>query len=206
MLNLGLSRIGLMAIFICLLPMGTGAASNLWSSVAGDWGAGADEVALVSGGLSGALTIIGALAGGYVCDLMDRKGAYALFGVIGALAAVAMALGPRSPAAFLVFASAYNLVMGACFAGYGALTLEAIGQGAAATKYNLISSVANMPILVMVLVDGQAQKRFGSGGMLLTEAAFAVAAAILYVGVAYATRRWSWRGALRLLGLAPASG
>lgn len=204
--NLGLSRIGLMAIFICLLPLGTGAAANLWSSVAGDWGVGTDEVELVAGVLNGVLTIIGALCGGYVCDRMDRKSAYALFGVISALAAIAMALGPRSPAAFLIFASAYYLALGACFAGYGALTLEAIGRGAAATKYNLISSVANVPILLMVLADGQAQKRFGSGGMLLTEAACAIAAAALYFAVAWATRRWSWRGAGRLLGLAPAGG
>ena len=205
-LNLCLKRIGLLAIFICLLPMGTGAASNLWASIAGDWRAGADEVALVSGALSGVITMIGALSCGYLCDRMDRKAAYVLFGVIGALAAAGMALGPRSPLAFLVFASLYNLVTGACFAAYGALTLEAIGQGAAATKYNLISSAANLPIMLMTLADGQAQKRFGSGGMLLTEAAFAVAAAALYIGVFYATRRWSWRGARRLAGLAPTGG
>lgn len=205
-LGLAMRRMGLLAIFICLLPMGTGAASNLWSSIAGDWRAGADEVALVSGLLSGILTMIGALAGGYICDRMDRKGAYALFGVIGGLAAIAMALGPRTPVAFLAFASAYNLVLGACFAAYCALTLEAIGKGAAATKYNLIASVANMPILVMTLVDGQAQKAFGSGGMLVTEAACAIAAAALYVGVAYGTRGWSWQGARRLVGMAPAGG
>ena len=204
-LTLATRRIGLLAIFICLLPMGTGAASNLWSVIAGDWHAGADEIALVAGGLSGVFTMVGAIAAGYLCDRMDRKGAYALAGALGALAAVIMALAPKTPLSFLVFASLYNLILGASFAAFGALTLEAIGQGAAATKYNLIASVANVPILLTTLADGQAQKAFGSGGMLLTEAALAFAAVALYFAVAWVTRGWSWQGARRLAGLTPAS-
>ena len=205
-LSLATSRLGLMAIFICLLPLGTGAAGNLWSVVAGDWRAGADEVALVAGALSGVFTMIGALGGGYLSDRMDRKGAYALFGVLGALAAVVMALAPHTPTAFLVFASLYNLMTGASFAAFGAFTLEAIGKGAAATKYNLIASVANAPIFFTTLIDGQAQKRFGSGGMLLTEAALAITAAVIYFAVARISRGWSWQGARRLVGMSPAGG
>ncbi len=199
-------RIGLLALLICLLPMGTGAAGNLWSVIAGDWRAGADEIALVAGALSGVLTIVGALGAGYICDRMDRKGAYALFGVLGGLAAVILALAPRTPTSFLLFTSLYNLMTGASFAAFGALTLEAIGQGAAATKYNLIASVANVPILLTTLADGRAQQAFGSGGMLLTEAAMAIGAAGLYLAVARLTRGWSWQGARRLAGLAPAAG
>ncbi|HEY5412817.1 MAG TPA: MFS transporter [Caulobacteraceae bacterium] len=205
-LGLATRRIGLLAIFICLLPMGTGAASNLWSSIAGDWRAGADEVALVSGVLNGVVAIFGALIGGYVCDRIDRKAGYALFGLVSAAAAVAMALGPRTPIAFLGFATAYNFVVGACYGAYAGLTLEAIGQGAAATKFNLIASVANVPIMLMTLIDGQAQKFWGSGGMLLTEAACAAVAVALYAGGVFATRGWSWRGAGRLIGLAPTGG
>jgi hypothetical protein len=203
-LNLCLRRIGMMAIFICLLPMGTGAAGGLWAAIAGEWGAGADEVALASGALSGVFTMVGALSAGYICDRMDRKAAYAMFGIVGGVAAAAMGLGPRTPMAFMIFANLYSLLVGASFAAYGALTLEAIGHGAAATKYNLLASAANVPIMLMTLVDGQAQKRLGSAGMLLTEAGFAVAAAVLYFAVARVTRGWSWGGARRLIGLAPA--
>ncbi|HEX4097935.1 MAG TPA: hypothetical protein VHX64_14515, partial [Caulobacteraceae bacterium] len=199
-LDMGMRRMGMLAIFVCLLPFGTGAASNLWPATAGDWGAGADEVALVGGLLSGVACIVGALFAGYVCDRMDRKAGYALFGVIGGLTAVAMALGPRSPISFMVFATAYNLVVGCCYGAFGALTLEAIGKGAAATKYNLIASVSNVPIMLMTLVDGQAQKAFGSGGMLLTEAACAFAGAGLYAAAVFGTRGWSWQGARRLVG------
>ena len=204
-LTLATRRIGLLAIFICLLPMGTGAASNLWSVIAGDQRDLVGARMPVAGGLSGVFTMVGAIAAGYVCDRMDRKGAYALAGALGAMAAVIMALAPKTPLSFLVFASLYNLILGASFAAFGALTLEAIGQGAAATKYNLIASVANVPILLTTLADGQAQKAFGSGGMLLTEAALAFAAVALYFAVAWVTRGWSWQGARRLAGLTSAS-
>ena len=197
-------RMGLLAVFICLLPMGTGAASNLWSSIAGDWKAGADDVILVSGLLNGIVAIFGSLGAGYVCDRMDRKAGYALFGLISALSAVVMAVTPHTRETFIVFATCYNLIIGCCYGAFSALTLEAIGHGAAATKYNLIASAANTPIMIMTLVNGQAQTRWGSSAMLLTEAACAGAAVVLYTVVVFATRGWSWRGAGRMIGIRPA--
>ena len=40
---------GFVALFLCFLPIGSGAASNLWSAVAADWKASADAVAMVTG-------------------------------------------------------------------------------------------------------------------------------------------------------------
>lgn len=186
------SRIGLLACFICLLPIGTGAASNLWSAVAKDWGAGADEVALVGGVLSGLVTLVGSVAGGYLCDRIGRKRGYLLFGVLSAAAGLAMAAGPRTPLAFMALASVYNLIVGFSYGGFSAVALEAVGQGAAATKYNLIASLSNVPILVMTLALGAAEARWGSGGMLVFEAVVSLAAAVLFCVVAYATRGMSW--------------
>ncbi|HEY8003397.1 MAG TPA: MFS transporter [Phenylobacterium sp.] len=191
-LTLARTRIGLLACFIMLLPIGSGGLQQLWAAIAKDWGAGADEVALVGGLLSGLVSIPGCIAGGYLADRMDRKRAYGLFGIALALVAVAMAFGPRTPMAFLVFACVYNFTVGFCYGAYSAVTLEAIGQGAAATKFNLISSLSNVPILVITLVDGWAETRFGATGMLLTEAGVGVAAVAVYSLVAVATRGLSW--------------
>ena len=194
-LTLVRTRIGLLACFIMLLPIGSGGLQQLWAAIAKDWGAGADEVALVGGLLSGLVSIPGCIAGGYLADRMDRKRAYSLFGVALAAVAVAMAFGPRTPMAFLVFACLYNFVVGFCYGAYSAVTLEAIGHGAAATKFNLISSISNVPILVVTLVDGWAETKFGATGMLLTEAGIGVAGVAVYGLVAVATRGMS-RGAL----------
>jgi PAT family beta-lactamase induction signal transducer AmpG len=40
------ARAGFLALLICFLPIGSGAASNLWSAVADDWHASANTVAL----------------------------------------------------------------------------------------------------------------------------------------------------------------
>ncbi|MDB5464490.1 MAG: AmpG permease [Phenylobacterium sp.] len=194
-LTLVRTRIGLLACFIMLLPIGSGGLQQLWAAIAKDWGAGADEVALVGGLLSGLVSIPGCIAGGYLADRMDRKRAYSLFGVALSAVAVAMAFGPRTPMAFLVFACLYNFVVGFCYGAYSAVTLEAIGHGAAATKFNLISSISNVPILVVTLVDGWAETKFGATGMLLTEAGIGVAGVAVYGLVAVATRGMS-RGAL----------
>jgi len=190
--SVAVSRMGLFAIFILFLPIGTGAATNLWSNanVAGDWHATADTVALVNGALAGVATMISCLIGGYICDAMDRKAAYALFGVLSAACAAGMALAPRTQMMFIAFTLAYNFILGFCYAGFSAVTLEAIGGGAGATKYNLLASLSNTPIAYMTLVDGWAQKHYGSGGMLNTEAAIGVAAVVLFGTVAWLANRF----------------
>jgi len=182
------SRTGALALLICFLPIGTGAASGLWSAVADDWHASADTVAAVTGVAGGLVSAAGCFIGGWVCDRMDRKGAYALFGVLLALCAALMAAAPRTEAMYIAFTTAYALFSGFTYAGFSALVLEAIGQGAAATKYNLFASLSNMPIAYMVVVDGWAHTRWGTGGMLYAEAAMGILALGVFVAAAMATR------------------
>ena len=182
------SRMGFLAFFIMLIPIGVGAAQNLWSAIAGDWHASADAVALVNGALGGVISMFGCIAGGFLCDRMDRKTAYCLFGIVLAAVAAAMALAPRTQGAFVIFTCIYAFVLGFCYAAFGAVVLETIGGGAAATKYNLLAGISNAPILYQTIVDGWAQTRWGSGGLLYVEALCGVAAVALYAVVAMLTR------------------
>jgi len=185
-------RIGLLACFIMLLPIGSGGLQQLWAPIAKDWHAGADEVALVGGLLSGLVSIPGCIVGGYIADRIDRKRAYSLFGVALSAAAIGMALTPRTPLSFLVWACIYNATTGFCYGAYSAVTLEAVGKGAAGTKFNLISSISNAPILFVTLVDGWAETQFGASGMLYVEATMGVAGVLIYCLVAVATRGLGW--------------
>ena len=175
------SRPGFLALLICFLPMCTGAAGGLWSAVADDWHASADTVALVTGVLGGIVSAVGCLAGGYFCDRMDRKQSYLLYGLLQVVCAVAMALAPRTEAMYVVFTTVYALISGFTYAGFSAVVLEAMGKGAAATKYNVFASLSNMPIAYMIVLEGWAQTRWGAGGMLYTESVLAVAAILLFV-------------------------
>jgi MFS family permease len=178
------SRVGVLAGLICLLPIGSGAASGLWSALAGDWHATADTVALVNGLLGGLASALGCLVGGWGSDRIDRKTSYVIYGLLQAACAVAMALAPRTESMFILFTLAYAFISGLTYAAFSALVLEAIGLGAAATKYNVMASLANTPIALMTLVDGRAQTEFGTSGMLHVEALCGVAGVIVFMLIA----------------------
>jgi predicted MFS family arabinose efflux permease len=187
--HLAQSKPGLLALILCFLPIGSGAASGLWSAVAGDWQASANTVALATGVVSGVITAGGCLIGGWICDRMDRKNAYMLFGVAQGLAAVAMALLPHSEFWYIVMTSVYSLVTGLTYAGFTAFVLEAMGLGAAATKFSLYASLSNAPIAYMTSVDGWAHGRFGASGMLYAEAIAGTIGLLCFVMVRATVKR-----------------
>ena len=178
------SYAGFLALLVCFLPIGSGAVSGLWSAVADDWHASADTVALVTGVLGGIVSAAGCLAGGYLSDRMNRRTAYILYGLLQALCAIAMAIAPRTEAMYITFTTIYSFIAGLTYAGFSAVVLEAIGLGAAATKYNLFASLSNMPIAYMTVILGWAHTRWGAGGMLNTEAAICMFAILVFIAVA----------------------
>ncbi len=188
--NLARARMGFVALVLCFMPIGSGAASGLWSAVAGDWKASADAVALVTGVLGGVIMAVGSLAGGWICDRMNRKAAYAAYGVLQALCAIGMAVAPHDERMYVVWTSVYAFVTGLTYAGFTAFVLEAMGAGAAATKFSLFASLSNLPILYMTTIDGGAHERWGAAGMLFTEAAVGMAGLVLFLGFLAAVRRW----------------
>ena len=177
------SRAGFLALFLCVLPIGSGAAGGLWSAVANDWRASANTVAIVTGVMGGIFSAVGCLIGGWICDRMNRKAAYAVYGVLQAICAVTMAAAPRTESMYIVFTSLYALITGLTYAGFTAFVLEAMGLGAAATKYNVFASLSNTPIYYMTRIDGWAHVRWGPAGMLHAEAAFGLLGLLAFIGV-----------------------
>jgi PAT family beta-lactamase induction signal transducer AmpG len=183
------SRVGVMALLICLLPIGSGAAQNLWSPIAGEWHASANTVAFVTGAMSGLISAIGCLLGGWLCDRMDRRTAYCVFGFLLSVSAIGMALCPRTEPQYIFWTSAYAFVVGLCYAAYCAVVLDAIGRTAAATKFSFLSAVSNSPIMLMTFVDGFANDKLHTSGMLWTDALCGVAGIAVFIAVAAGTRR-----------------
>ncbi len=77
----------------------------------------------------------------------------------------------------------YAFITGLTYAGFSAFVLEAMGLGAAATKFSLFASLSNMPIAYMTSIDDWAYERWGAAGMLFTEAAIGAAGLVLFLGV-----------------------
>ena len=183
------SRAGFLALVLCFLPIGTGAASGLFSAIATPWHASADVVALVTGVLAGVLSALGCLAAGVISDRMNRQWAYALYGVAQGACCVAMALSPRTQTTYILYTSIYTILSGFTFAGFSAFVLEAMGRGAAATKYNAYASLSNFPIYYVTRVNGWADGKWGPSGMLLTEATLAAVALVVFFAMSSALPR-----------------
>lgn len=175
------SRRGLLAFVAMWLPIGAAGMSNLWSAVASDWHASGNAVALVNGLLNGGVSMVGCIVGGVIADKMSRMVAFNLFSIVLALSAVATAFAPRTEMMYVVFVLIYSFINGFAYAAWCAVVLEAIGKGAAATKYNILAGIANIPIIYMTKIDGWAHAAWGASGMLFAEAAVPILGTLLLI-------------------------
>jgi len=180
------SRLGYLALIIMVLPIASGAVP--WSAIASEWHAGGDLVAMVNGIGGGLASMVGAMAAALVCDRMDPKRAYCLFGVLVGLAAAAMIALPRTPTVFTAFVLLYSAMVGMGYTGYAAIVLEAIGKKSAATNWNLMAALSNAPITVMGIFDGWVHDRFGTNAMLLGELALPAITIAAFALLVLATR------------------
>ena len=180
------SRIGYLALIIMILPIGSGGVP--WSAIAGEWNAGANTVATVNGVLGGVASIIGALVAGYICDRMDLKKAYSMFGILVGLVAVSLIGLPRTQAVFVGGVLAYQAMVGMAYTGYAAIVLEAIGKKSPATNWNLMAALSNIPIALMSQIDGHVHDAYGTDMMLLGELVLPAAALALFWGFVFLTR------------------
>jgi len=183
------SRTGVLALILCFLPVGSGAASALFAAIADRWHTSANAVALYTGLLGGVVAAVGCLAGGWLSDRIDRKTAYALTGFFLAAVAVAMYFGPRTELGYGVFTLSYQFGSGLAYGAFTGFVLEAIGKGAVATKYNALASLSNIPIWYMTRIDGWASERWNAGVMLLVDAGSEAAGAVLFLVIAFVLLR-----------------
>jgi PAT family beta-lactamase induction signal transducer AmpG len=99
-----------------------------------------------------------------------------------ALVALAMAAAPRTPNQYAAWVLFYAVSLGMANASFSAIVLNAIGRGAASTKYAIMSSAGNVPCVYMTAFDGWAYDRWRGTGMLNAEAGIS----LLCVGIALA--------------------
>ena len=179
-------RAGILAMILCFLPLGTGAAQNLWAAVAGGWSASAHTVELVTGIASGFITIGGCLIGGWICERTKKQMAYVVFGLMGAICAFGMAYSPHTQFMYIIWTSLYAFILGLSYSAFSAFVFEVIGKGAAGTKYTIFASLANAPIALMTFLDGWAYTHYGKigkgpEGMLDIEATMGILGIIIFL-------------------------
>ena len=176
------SRRGIVGLTLCFLPIGSAAASGIFSGeTASQWHASASLVATTTGFAAGIAGAVGCFVGGLMSDKIGRRMAYALAGVIMAVIAVIMAIAPQGPVNYAIWSLTYQFGAGIAYGTFTGFVLEVIGKGAAATKYNLLASLSNIPITYMTKVDGWASVKYGPAKMLFVDAGSEIAGIAVFV-------------------------
>lgn len=171
----------LVVMVLMLLPIGTGAMSNIWSAIAGDWKTDADTVVLVTGLLSGLVSAVGCVAGGMAADRWGVWKAYLGCGVICAAITIFIAITPHIPVVYTIGVLAYAFGTGMIYAAFTATIFFAIGKKNVATKYSLIASLGNLPVVYMTAFNGWVHDKYNSKFMLLSEAAIGILFVLIFV-------------------------
>jgi len=172
--------ITLFAIFLIIMPIGTGSMANLWSAIADDWRVDADTVALITGLLSGLISALGCVAGGYIADRWGIWTAYLGSGAACALITIIMALLPMQPFVYIGGVLFYAFTMGMIYAAFTSVLLFVIGKQHVATKFSIMGSLGNISVVYMTSFDGWMHDMFNSKYMLLGEAFIGVTFIIIF--------------------------
>ena len=172
--------VALFVMILIIMPIGTGAMANLWSAVANDWKTDANTVVLVTGLLCGGVSALGCIAGGFIADRWGVWNAYFGSGVICAAVTVLIAVMPYHPVVYIVGVLTYGFCTGLMYAAYTAMLFFVIGKKHVATKYSLLSSLGNLPVVYMTTFDGWTHDQYGSRYMLTAEAIVGILFVIIF--------------------------
>jgi len=172
--------VALFVMFLVVMPIGTGASANLWSAIAQDWKTDADTVALVTGIMSGLVSAVGCVVGGIIADRRSVWFAYLGSGTLCALITFIMGVMPMQPWVYIGGVLSYTVGIGMINAAFTATIMFVIGKKHAATKYSLIASLGNIPVVYMTAFNGWSHDQFSSQYMLLIEAATGIAFVIIF--------------------------
>ena len=118
------------------------------------------RTALAAAGLSGAAAA-DVTAGSIALDFARAS--------LGGIA-IGLAVAARTTNFFAAGVLLYAFFSGVAYAAFSAIVLVAIGRGAAATKYALLSSFGNIPVIYMTSFNSWTHDRYGTAGMLWLEA------------------------------------
>ena len=175
------SRPGWTGILFCISPVGSAALLNYFAALAPDYHASPSMVGFINGPINGLVSAAGALAGGFLCDRINRRVMYLISGGLTAVCAIIMALSPLTPNTYAVGVTFYLLISGLCYAAFSAVVLEAIGKAgpAASTQYTLFTSAGNFAIMYVGWIDTRFHHTYGPRGLLGVDAGANVLGIIL---------------------------
>jgi hypothetical protein len=158
-------------VVLAIAPCSTAAAQPLLPALASHYGVGANGVLWTNGVAGGILLAFGSLCTLVIPGAWDRRLTYAGAGLINAVGAFVL-LAANRPSTYYWGTLVYLLTAGLCNARFVALALDVIGTDVrdAGTWYSALLAASNIPIASMIWLEGMMFHRFGTHGLLWTDA------------------------------------
>jgi MFS transporter, PAT family, beta-lactamase induction signal transducer AmpG len=159
-------------LLLLVAPFGTGAALGLLPGLATDYHVSGGQVVWMNGLLGGLLTAAGAYAGSFIPVRWDRRVSYASICVINATTLGILCLGSPRPSTYFLGVTLYLFTIGACYTMYAALIFDLMGTAgrSGSSRYTILNSLGNVPVVYMAWIDGRGYHFFGPRGLPATEA------------------------------------
>jgi MFS family permease len=160
------------SVLLLVAPGSTCAAQSLLPALASHYGVGATGVLWTNGVAGGVVLGLGALCSVLVPADWDRRLTYAGAGLTNAFAAILLLAGNR-PSVYFWGTLLYLLTTGLCNARFVALLLDVMGpdEHDPSTWFSVLLASGNIPIASMIWLEGQSFTKFGTHGLLWTDAA-----------------------------------
>jgi len=150
-----------------VFPMASGSAIGLLPGVAQQYGVNGDSVAWINGLVGGLMMTAGAVGMGAIRYKMRAGQMYMIIALINCAALAVLWLGPLKPSTYLAGTVLYLLTIGACYTMFTAVVLEFMGHSgkSGSTRYSIINSLGNLPVVYMLIVDGIGGEHWGGRGL-----------------------------------------
>ncbi len=179
-------------ILVVAGPAGSGAMIGLLGELARDYGVSGQQVGWINGIGGVFLTSAGALAASLVPIKIRAPIAFLVSTIVNAATLAVLALGPLKPVIYLAGTVLYLFTIGVCYALTTAVILEMMGASgkSGSGRYSIVNSLANVPVVYMIWLDGRGYSLWGPRGMPATDAIVsAVAASLLLTHYIVSGRR-----------------
>lgn len=161
-------------------PCASGAMIGLLPELARDYGVNGAQVAWINGLVGALLTAAGALAASLIPVRVRAPIAFMVAGLVNAATLALLSLGPQRPFIYYAGTVFYLFTIGAGYALFTGVALEFLGGSgkSGSSRYAIINSLGNLPVVYMTWLDGRGYAHWGPRGM---PAADALASAFVIV-------------------------
>ena len=179
--KLSRTRAAVIGLMVFVTPSATFAAQNLFAGIGRDFHASDAALTWVTGLGTAIACSLGAAAGGWLCNRIDRRSLFVGSGVVAAAATLGMAFGARTAVVFFAGVAVYNLLAGINYAAASAVAFDIMGKDnpLAATQYAMLMAACNVAISLVVWGDGRGYKAHGARGALVADAAFSLVTGVV---------------------------